>query len=64
MGLKEIDENDYRKTLEKLANQKWEQLTEEQNMFNKKRKLTDYLLQKGYEYNYISEIVLSVSKNQ
>jgi regulatory protein len=62
-GLKEIDENDYRKTLGKLAEQKWDQLKEEDNIYNKRKKLSDYLVQKGYEYAYISEIVLSVSNN-
>jgi len=62
-GLKEIDENDYRKTLGKLAEQKWDQLKEEDNIYNKRKKLSDYLVQKGYEYSYISEVVLSVSNN-
>jgi len=62
-GLKEIDENDYRKTLGKLAEQKWDQLKEEDNIYTKRKKLSDYLVQKGYEYTYISEVVLSVSNN-
>jgi len=62
-GLKEIDENDYRKTLGKLAEQKWDQLKEEDNIYNKRKKLSDYLVQKGYEYSYISEVVFSVSNN-
>jgi len=62
-GLKEIDENDYRKTLGKLAEQKWDQLKEEDNIYSKRKKLSDYLVQKGYEYSYISEVVHSVSNN-
>jgi regulatory protein len=60
-GLKEINDIDYRNTLEKLAKQKWEQLEDEQNVFTRRKKLADYLLQKGYEYSYIAEIVSSVS---
>ena len=60
-GLKEINDIDYRNTLEKLAKQKWEQLEDEQDVFTRRKKLSDYLLQKGYEYSYIAEIVSSVS---
>ena len=64
-GLKEINDMDYRNTLEKLGKQKWEQLEDEQDVFTRRKKLSDYLLQKGYEYSYIAEIVSSVSnKNQ
>ncbi|HSB94077.1 MAG TPA: regulatory protein RecX [Flavitalea sp.] len=62
-GLKEISDADYRKTLVKLANQKWEQLKEEQNVFTRRKKVSDYLVQKGYEYSYISEVVVSLSTN-
>lgn len=59
-GLKEINDTDYRETLQKLAENKCEQLVEERNVFTKRKKLSDYLLQKGYEYNYITEVVASV----
>jgi len=62
-GLKEIDENDYRKTLFRLAEQKWDQLKEEDNIYTRRKKLSDFLVQKGYEYTYISEAVLSVSNS-
>ena len=52
-----IDEGDYRKTLEKLAKQKWNSLGEEKNKFNKKKKVQDYLIQKGYEYPLLSATV-------
>ena len=45
-ALKEIDENDYIKTLNKLAEQKLKTLKGERNIFIKKRKLQDFLLQK------------------
>jgi regulatory protein len=62
-GLKEINEIDYKKTLQKLAVHKWKELHEEQNIFTRRKKLSDYLLQKGYEYSYIAEVVLSVSNH-
>ncbi len=48
-ALKEINEADYEKTLQKLAEQKLKTLRGEKNIFIKKRKLQDFLLQKGYE---------------
>ena len=59
-GLTEINDTDYRETLQKLAENKCEQLVDERNVFTKRKKLSDYLLQKGYEYNYITEVVTSV----
>ena len=56
-GLKEISESDYKKTLEKLAAQKLKALKNEKNIFIKKRKLQDYLLQKGYESELIKEVI-------
>ncbi len=52
-ALAQIDEEPYRKTLQKLAAVKWKQLKGEKNIFIKKRKLQDYLLQKGYEYELV-----------
>jgi len=49
-ALSSIDENDYQKTLEKLVEKKLLTLKGEKNIFIKKRKLQDWLLQKGYEY--------------
>ena len=48
-ALASIREEDYQKTFEKLANQKLTSLKGEKNLFIKKRKLQDFLLQKGYE---------------
>src|SRR5215213_7597519 len=48
-ALKQISEADYKKTLHKLAAQKMKTLKSETNIFIKKKKLQDYLLQKGYE---------------
>lgn len=56
-ALKEITEIDYYKTLTKLAEQKLKTLKNEKNIFTRKKKLQDYLLQKGYE----SELVRNVN---
>jgi regulatory protein len=56
-GLKEIDENDYIKTLDKLAAAKWDTFRGETNLFIKLRKTQDYLLQKGYESGLVKEAI-------
>ena len=52
-----IDEEDYQKTLQKLAAAKLATLKSEKNIFVKKTKLRNYLMQKGYEPAMIMEIV-------
>jgi regulatory protein len=56
-GLAVIDEDAYRQTLEKLATGKWEALRGEENIFIRRRKVQEYLLQKGYERELILELV-------
>lgn len=56
-ALKEIDSADYKKTFYKLADQKLNALKGEKNIFIKKRKLQDYLMQKGFENELIREVV-------
>jgi regulatory protein len=56
-GLKAISEADYRKTLEKLAAEKLKSLKSEKNIFSRKKKLQDYLLQKGFEGELIQGIM-------
>lgn len=56
-ALAQIDEDDYRKTLYRLADKKWQLLKTEGNIFVKKRKLQDHLLQKGYEYELVKEVI-------
>ncbi|MEO6290503.1 MAG: regulatory protein RecX [Ginsengibacter sp.] len=56
-ALKEIDEAQYQKTFQKLAEQKLKTIKSERNIFVKKRKLQDYLLQKGYESNMITKLI-------
>ena len=56
-ALKEIDEDDYLKTLDKLAADKWHSLRTETNLFSKMRKTQDYLMQKGYESGLIKQAI-------
>ena len=56
LGLSEIKETDYRKTLFELAEKKEEQL-KEIDTFKKKKKLADHLLRKGYESSLVFDCV-------
>lgn len=56
-GMKVIDEEDYYNTLQQLFELKSRELKGEKNQFIRKRKLQDYLLQKGYETEYIRELL-------
>jgi regulatory protein len=60
-ALKSINEDDYRKTLQQLAEKKWESLKGEQYLMRKK-KATDYLLQKGYEPELVLGVLGSMGK--
>lgn len=59
-ALTQIEDTDYERTLEKIAKQKWDQLKPEKNIFLKMRKLQDYLLQKGYEYEWVKETLKKI----
>ncbi len=56
-ALKEINATDYKRTLHKLAAQKLKTLKSETNIFSKKKKLQDYLLQKGYDITLIADAI-------
>ena len=56
-ALAAINEHDYNKTLQKLFEQKLKTLKAEKNIFIKKRKLQDYLIQKGFETALISKLI-------
>ena len=57
-AMKEIDEDDYLKTLEKLASVKWNSVKGEGvNHFVKMSKTTDYLVQKGFEMELVRAAV-------
>jgi regulatory protein len=60
-ALAAIDEEDYKKTLSRLAEKKWETLNDETNIFSRKRKLQDYLMQKGYESDLVAAAVRELS---
>lgn len=60
-AMKEIDETDYLKTLQKLANQKWSSLKAEQHI-NRQVKTQSYLMQKGYEADMVSKVLQQIRK--
>jgi regulatory protein len=55
-----IPEADYKRTLQKLFEQKLKVLRSEKNIFIKKRKLQDHLMQKGFEPALVNELVSSL----
>jgi regulatory protein len=55
-ALKQINDEDYMNILNKLGEEKLRKLRSEKNIFIKKRKLRDYLLQKGYEAELIRNL--------
>lgn len=56
LALSEIDEEAYHTTCRELAKKKLK-LIKEPNSFKKQKKLSDYLLQKGYESGLVFEII-------
>lgn len=56
LAFNEINEIEYQKTLEELAEKKL-RLLKEPNAFKKKKKLADHLIQKGYEPPLVFECV-------
>jgi regulatory protein len=59
IGLAEIDENDYRKTIIDLA-QKKSKTVKSKSPFERKQKIVKYLQQKGFEISLVLDII---SKN-
>lgn len=55
-----IDEEAYGKTLDKLFKTKLASLKSEKNIFVKKKKVQQYLIQKGYELQLINALVNSI----
>ncbi len=58
----QIDSSDYKKVLQKLALQKMKFLKSEKNHFTRKKKLKDFLMQKGYEGNLVNAVVQNIEK--
>ncbi len=59
-ALQTIDLDEYEKCLQKLADQKLKTLKSEKNIFIKKRKLQDFLLQRGFENDLVREAVSKI----
>lgn len=59
-ALASISETDYRDTLQKLFNQKLKTLKAEKNIFIKKRKLQDHLIQKGFETALVQQLIAAI----
>lgn len=55
LGLTEIDENEYLNILEQEAEKKLN-LIKESDPYKRKKKLSDYLLQRGFESNLVYEL--------
>ncbi len=62
-GLQEIKEEDYLEVLNLLAKKKWEILPREASVFNKRKKLSMYLSQKGYESFLVYEVINTFYEN-
>ena len=62
-ALKQIDEEDYMKVINKLAKEKYASLKSEQYLIRKKKTM-DYLLQKGFESELIKRAAERIIKKQ
>ena len=60
-ALNGINDDDYLAVLKKLAEEKYNLLRDEQYM-DRKKKTIDYLIQKGYEYENINNILSSLTE--
>ncbi len=59
-ALKNIDERDYNKTIQKLFDQKLKTLKSEKNIFSKKKKLQSHLIQKGFESGLVNNLLATL----
>ncbi len=59
-ALQQINEDDYLKTLWLIFDDKLKTLKSEKNIFVKKRKMQDYLLQKGFESYLVRELISDI----
>ena len=61
LGLKEITDEDYENTFNELAEKRYFQLSTENNLQKKRKKLVDYLLYRGWEsflvYDKVREMI-------
>jgi regulatory protein len=56
-AIKQIEEEEYVKMLQQLAEDKLNQLKDEENELIRRKKVLDYLLQKGYERDLIFSFI-------
>ncbi len=56
-GFKELDEEEYFHRLQSLAENKWDSLKKEKDVWVKRKKTSSYLLQKGYEPDLIHDVI-------
>ena len=63
-GLKEINEEVYNKTLQKLAAAKWKTMKKENNLFVRRSKTINLLLQRGFEHALAHEAVASLQEKK
>jgi regulatory protein len=59
-AMKEINEEDYAAVFNKLFESKLEELSSEKNVPTRKRKILDYLMQKGYERDMIMNKIATI----
>ncbi len=60
IGMKEIDDQDYRDALKSLLEKKWEAIAEE-NLFKKKDKVARHAIMKGFEPDLVWGIIKELS---
>lgn len=60
-ALGQIEEETYLGTLQKLAEEKWKLVKAEKNIFIRKKKTLNYLLQKGYEGDLANEVIAALA---
>ena len=59
-GLASIDAGDYERVMEKLFLAKKKNLSSEKNLFTKKAKIRQHLLQKGFEADLVDELIRKI----
>jgi regulatory protein len=60
-GLKQIDEEDYMKVLNKLAKEKYASLKSEQHLIRKKKTM-DHLIRRGFEAELVNESIKAITE--
>ena len=62
LALKEIPDKEYFQTFDELATKRFLQLTTEENLQKKRKKLADYLLYRGWESHLVYEKIQELIK--